>query len=169
MTMALRLAAAVGVVIATAPCAAAAPKSEAASAPLAPVAASRAASAASADAASEFAGDFEPGRSYVGDFVYDPNALRIWRPVKEVHLAPNSAWTIDWVNLAKFPTLAGAATRARPQRLRFKVLQVDVSSGHPTMPWTAVYRCEIEAIEKPPPVPPSAGKAPPGRSAKMAR
>jgi len=163
MTIALRLAAAVWVVMATAPSGAAAPKGEAASAPPA------ASAAAQAAAAIEFIGDFEPGRSYVGDFVYDANALRVWRPVKDVQLAPNSAWTIDWVNLAKFPALASAATRARPQRLRFKVLQVDVSSGHPTMPWTAVYRCAIEAIEKPPPVPPSAGKAPPGRSAKMAR
>jgi len=163
MTIALRLSAAVWVVMATAPSGAAAPKGEAASAPPA------ASAAAQAAAAIEFIGDFEPGRSYVGDFVYDANALRVWRPVKDVQLAPNSAWTIDWVNLAKFPALASAATRARPQRLRFKVLQVDVSSGHPTMPWTAVYRCAIEAIEKPPPVPPSAGKAPPGRSAKMAR
>ena len=163
MTIALRLAAAVWVVMATAPSGAAAPKGEAASAPPA------ASAAAQAAAAIEFIGDFEPGRSYVGDFVYDANALRVWRPVKDVQLAPNSAWTIDWVNLAKFPALASAATRARPQRLRFKVLQVDVSSGHPTMPWTAVYRCEIEAIEKPPPVPPPAAKAPPGRSAKMAR
>jgi len=167
MTIALRLAAAVSIamvmVMATAPSGAAAPKGEAASAPPA------ASAAAQAAAAIEFIGDFEPGRSYVGDFVYDANALRVWRPVKDVQLAPNSAWTIDWVNLAKFPALASAATRARPQRLRFKVLQVDVSSGHPTMPWTAVYRCAIEAIEKPPPVPPSAGKAPPGRSAKMAR
>ena len=163
MTIALRLSAAVWVVMATAPSGAAAPKGEAASAPPA------ASAAAQAAAAIEFIGDFEPGRSYVGDFVYDANALRVWRPVKDVQLAPNSAWTIDWVNLAKFPALASAATRARPQRLRFKVLQVDVSSGHPTMPWTAVYRCTIEAIEKPPPVPPSAGKAPPGRSAKMAR
>jgi len=163
MTIALRLSAAVWVVMATAPSGAAAPKGEAASAPPA------ASAAAQAAAAIEFIGDFEPGRSYVGDFVYDANALRVWRPIKDVQLAPNSAWTIDWVNLAKFPALASAATRARPQRLRFKVLQVDVSSGHPTMPWTAVYRCAIEAIEKPPPVPPSAGKAPPGRSAKMAR
>ena len=163
MTIALRLSAAVWVVMATAPSGAAAPKGEAASAPPA------ASAAAQAAAPIEFIGDFEPGRSYVGDFVYDANALRVWRPVKDVQVAPNSAWTIDWVNLAKFPALASAATRARPQRLRFKVLQVDVSSGHPTMPWTAVYRCAIEAIEKPPPVPPSAGKAPPGRSAKMAR
>ena len=163
MTIALRLSAAVWVVMATAPSGAAAPRGEAASASPA------ASAAAQAAAAIEFIGDFEPGRSYVGDFVYDADALRVWRPIKDVQLAPNSAWTIDWVNLAKFPALASAATRARPQRLRFKVLQVDVSSGHPTMPWTAVYRCAIEAIEKPPPVPPSAGKAPPGRSAKMAR
>jgi hypothetical protein len=166
MTIALRLAAAVSILLATSPCGAAAPKS-AASAPL-PAAAS-AASAASAEAPTDFAGDLEPGRSYLGDFIYDANALRIWRPVKDVQLPPNSAWTIDWVNLAKFPALAGAAARARPQRLRFKVLQVDVSSGHPTMPWTAVYRCQIEAVEKPPPLPPPPAKAPPGRSAKMAR
>ena len=121
------------------------------------------------DTSKTFAGDLEPGRSYLGDFIYDANALRIWRPVKDVQLPPNSAWTIDWVNLAKFPALSGAAARARTQRLRFTVLKVDVSSGHPSMPWTVVYHCEVEAIEKPPPVAAPAAKAPPGRSAKMAR
>ena len=169
MTGALRLAAAVSILVAAVPCGAATAKTPAASAPIAAATASAAAPAASAVAPSDFAGDLEPGRSYLGDFIYDANALRIWRPVKDVQLPPNSAWTIDWVNLAKFPALAGTAARARPQRLRFKVLQIDVSSGHPTMPWTAVYRCEIEAIEKPPPLPPAAAKAPPGRSAKMAR
>jgi len=154
MTVALRLAAAVSVLIAAAPCGAAAPKSAAS----APLAASAAAPAGSPADPSEFGGDLEPGRSYVGNFVYDANALRIWRPVKDIHLAPNSSWTIDWVNIAKFPALAAAPARARPQRLRFKVLRVDVSSGAPDMPWSAVYRCEIEAVEKPPPLPPPAGK-----------
>jgi hypothetical protein len=165
MTAALRLAAAVSILIASAPGGAATTKS----APASAAAASAAAPAASAAAPTEFGGELEAGRSYVGNFIYDANALRIWRPVKDVQLAPNSAWTIDWVNLAKFPALSGAAARARPQRLRFTVLKVDVSSGHPSMPWTFVYHCEIEAIEKPPPVPTPAGKAPPGRSAKMAR
>ena len=169
MTGALRLAAAVSVVIATAPCGAAAPKSAAASAPLAAQARAQRQPRHRQRQRANSSATSSPAAAIVGDFVYDANALRIWRPVKDVQLAPNSAWTIDWVNLAKFPALASAATRARPQRLRFKVLQVDVSSGHPTMPWTAVYRCEIEAIEKPPPLPPPAAKAPPGRSAKMAR
>ena len=57
------------------------------------------------------------------------------------------AWTIDWTNLARFPALKTAAARARPQRFRFTVTGVDVSSGSPMIPWTTIYRCEVLAVE----------------------
>jgi hypothetical protein len=109
-----------------------------------PVAASAASAAPSAPI--EFSGELEAGRTYGADLAYDANALHIWRPVKDVQVTKNSAWTIEWVNLAKFPALASASVRAKPQRFRFKVLKADVSSGAPDMPWTIIYRCEILAV-----------------------
>ena len=112
--------------------AAAAPAASAAPAPSAPV---------------EFNGLLEAGTTYVAEMAYDPRALRIWRPVKEVRVAKNVAWTIDWTNLDRFPQLKTAATQAKPQRFRFTVIKNDVVSGSPVMPWMSTYRCEILAVE----------------------
>ncbi|HEY4957707.1 MAG TPA: hypothetical protein VII31_07825 [Caldimonas sp.] len=113
----------------------------------APPAAASAASAAPTSAPSEFAGHFEAGHVYVAEVAYDANALRVWRPVKEVQVAPNSAWTVEWTNIAQFPALASASARAKRQRFRFKVLKAAVSSGAPTLPWTYVYSCELIAVD----------------------
>jgi hypothetical protein len=112
--------------------AAAAPAASAAPAPSAPV---------------EFNGLLEAGTTYSAEMVYDARALRTWRPAKEVHVAKNVAWTIDWINLDRFPQLKSAATQARPQRFRFNVVKNDVISGSPAMPWMSTYRCEILAVE----------------------
>ncbi len=112
-----------------------------------------AAPAASATAATavaapiEFEGTLESGKTYVGEVAFDNNALHIWRPVKDVKVPRQQAWTIDWSNLAKFPTLKTPATRARLQRFQFKVTGVDVSSGSPMIPWATVYHCEVLAVE----------------------
>jgi hypothetical protein len=113
---------------------------------VAPAAAASAAPAAAA-APVEFNGLLEPGTTYLAEMVYDPRALRIWRPVKEVRVAKNVAWTIDWTNIDRFPQLKTAATQAKPQRFRFTVVKNDVVSGSPVMPWMSTYRCEILAVE----------------------
>jgi hypothetical protein len=120
-----------------------------------PAAASAPRAAPATSAPSEFAGRLDAGNSYVAEVYYDANALHIWRPAKDVQVAKNNAWTIDWVNLAAYPALRSASVRARPQRFRFKVLSAAVSSGSPKMPWTEVYRCEVLAVE-PVAVPPAA-------------
>jgi len=102
---------------------------------------------AAASAPVEFNGLLEAGTTYVAEMAYDPRALRIWRPVKEVRVAKNVAWTIDWTNLDRFPQLKTAATQAKPQRFRFTVIKNDVVSGSPVMPWMSTYRCEILAVE----------------------
>jgi hypothetical protein len=111
-----------------------------------------AASAASAPPAAaaapvEFNGLLEAGSTYVAEMAYDPRALRTWRPVKEVRVAKNVAWTIDWTNIDRYPQLKNAATQAKPQRFRFHVAKNDVVSGSPAMPWMSTYRCEILAVE----------------------
>jgi hypothetical protein len=146
MSGAARLAAAC-LVLAFSSAACAATKARPASAP-----------AAAASAPTEFGGQFEVDRIYVADVAYDANALHVWRPVKAVQVAPNTAWTVEWTNLAQFPALAGASARARPQRFRFKVLKAEVSSGSPAMPWTAIYRCELLAVEAAAGASPGAGK-----------
>ena len=100
-----------------------------------------------ASAPVEFSGLLEAGTTYVAEMAHDPRALRIWRPVKEVRVAKNVAWTIDWTNLDRFPQLKTAATQAKPQRFRFHVAKNDVVSGSPVMPWMSTYRCEILAVE----------------------
>jgi pyruvate/2-oxoglutarate dehydrogenase complex dihydrolipoamide acyltransferase (E2) component len=102
---------------------------------------------AAASAPVEFNGLLEAGTTYVAEMAYDPRALRIWRPVKEVRVAKNVAWTIDWTNIDRFPQLKTAATQAKPQRFRFTVVKNDVVSGSPVMPWMSTYRCEILAVE----------------------
>jgi len=102
---------------------------------------------AAASAPVEFNGLLEAGTTYVAEMAYDPRALRIWRPVKEVRVAKNVAWTIDWTNIDRFPQLKTAATQAKPQRFRFTVAKNDVVSGSPVMPWMSTYRCEILAVE----------------------
>jgi hypothetical protein len=72
---------------------------------------------------------------------------------RDVQPGKNVAWTIVWTNLDQFPALKTAATQARPQRFRFRVVKTDQTSGSPTLPWIATYRCEILAVE-PVPVPP---------------
>jgi hypothetical protein len=106
-----------------------------------------AAAPAAASAAVEFEGTLESGTTYVADMSYDPRALRIWRPVKPVRVAKNVAWTIVWTNIDQFPQLKTAATQARPQRFRFRVVKNDVVSGSPVMPWMSTYHCEILAVE----------------------
>ena len=112
-------------------------------------AAAPAASAAPAAAFApvEFNGLLEAGTTYVAEMAYDPRALRIWRPVKEVRVAKNVAWTIDWTNIDRFPQLKTVATQAKPQRFRFTVVKNDIVSGSPVMPWMSTYRCEILAVE----------------------
>jgi hypothetical protein len=108
------------------------------------------ASAAASAAASvpvEFVGTLEAGTTYLAEMSYDPRALRIWRPIKEVRVAKNVAWTIVWTNIDQFPQLKTAATQAKPQRFRFRVVRNDVVSGSPVMPWMSTYRCEILAVE----------------------
>ncbi|MDQ6638549.1 MAG: hypothetical protein M3Z15_02645 [Pseudomonadota bacterium] len=117
------------------PAAAAAPASAAAPA------------AAAASAPVEFIGTLEVGATYVAEMAFDTRALHIWRPVKEVRVAKNVAWTIDWSNIDQFPQLKSAATQARPQQFRFRVVKNDVVSGSPVMPWMSTYRCEILAVE----------------------
>ena len=112
------------------------------------VATTAAASAAAAPvAAVEFNGLLEAGTTYVAEMAYDPRALRIWRPVKEVSVAKNVAWTIDWINIDRFPHLKIAATQAKPQRFSFTVVKNDIVSGSPALPWMSTYRCEILAVE----------------------
>ena len=100
-----------------------------------------------ASAPVEFSGLLEAGTTYVAEMAYDSRALRTWRPVKEVRVAKNVAWTIDWINIDRFPQLKTAATQAKPQRFRFTVIKNDVVSGSPVMPWMSTYRCEILAVE----------------------
>lgn len=113
----------------------------------APPASGAASAAAVASAPVEFIGTLEAGTTYLAEMAYDPRALRIWRPVKEVRVAKNVAWTIDWTNIDQFPQLKNAATQAKPQRFRFRVVKNDVVSGSPVMPWMSTYRCEILAVE----------------------
>ena len=86
---------------------------------------------AAASAPVEFIGLLEAGTTYVAEMAYDARALRTWRPVKEVRVAKNVAWTIDWTNIDRFPQLKTAATQAKPQRFRFTVVKNDVVSGSP--------------------------------------
>ena len=120
-----------------------------ASAPAVAKAAAPAASTAPAAASApvEFNGLLEAGTTYLAEMTYDTRALRTWRPVKEVRVAKNVAWTINWTNLDRFPQLKTAATQAKPQRFRFTVVKNDVVSGSPAMPWMSTYRCEILAVE----------------------
>jgi len=118
-----------------------------ASAPANAKASASAASTAAASAPVEFNGLLEAGTTYLAEMTYDTRALRTWRPVKEVRVAKNVAWTIDWTNIDRFPQLKTAATQAKPQRFRFTVIKNDVVSGSPVMPWMSTYRCEILAVE----------------------
>jgi len=106
-----------------------------------------AAASETASAPVEFTGLLEAGTTYIAEVAYDSRALRTWRPVKEVRVAKNVAWTIDWTNIDRFPQLKTAATQAKPQRFRFTVVKNDVVSGSPAMPWMSTYRCEILAVE----------------------
>ena len=114
---------------------------------VAPAASSASATASTPAAPVEFTGKLEPGKTYVAEVAFDNNALHIWRPVKDVQVPRQHAWTIDWTNLAAFPALKTQATRAKLQRFQFKVAGVDVSSGSPVVPWTTIYRCEVLAVE----------------------
>ena len=118
-----------------------------ASAPANAKASAPAASTAAASAPVEFNGLLEAGTTYLAEMTYDTRALRTWRPVKEVRVAKNVAWTIDWTNFDRFPQLKTAATQAKPQRFRYTVIKNDVVSGSPVMPWMSTYRCEILAVE----------------------
>ncbi len=109
--------------------------------------ASAAAPAAAAPTPVEFMGAFETGTTYVAEMAYDARALHTWRPVREVRVAKNVAWTIDWTNIDKFPQLKTPAVRGRPQLFRFRVAKNDVTSGSPVLPWMSTYRCEILAVE----------------------
>lgn len=111
----------------------------------APVAAPSASAPASAPV--EFAGTFATGTTYVGDMFYDARALKQWRPVKDVQPGNNVAWTVRWDNLDQFPALKTAATQARTQRFRFRVVKADIVSGSPKLPWMATYHCEVLAVE----------------------
>ena len=113
-----------------------------------------------ADAASapvEFTGPLATDVTYVADMFFDARALHVWRPVRDVQPGKDVAWTISWTNLDRFPALKTAATQARPQRFRFRVVKTDLLSGSPKLPWMATYRCEILAVE------PLPGQAPPAR------
>ena len=125
----------------------AAPPAAPASVPVRANAAAPAASTAAAAAPVEFVGLLETGTTYVAEMAYDARALRIWRPVREVRVPKNVAWTIDWTNIDRFPQLKTAATQAKPQRFRFTVVKNDIVSGSPAMPWMSTYRCEILAVE----------------------
>ena len=115
---------------------------------VAAAAATPAASAASAASAPvEFNGLLAAGTTYVAEMAYDARALRTWRPVKEVRVAKNVAWTIDWTNIDRFPQLKNAATQGKPQRFRFHVHKNDLVSGSPALPWMSTYHCEILAVE----------------------
>ena len=116
-----------------------------ASAPASAAAPARPSAAASAPV--EFMGAFETGTTYVGEMAFDSRALHIWRPVREVRVAKNVAWTIDWTNIDKFPQLKTPAVQAKPQVFRFRVAKNDVVSGSPALPWMSTYRCEILAVE----------------------
>jgi len=109
--------------------------------------ASASASTAAASTPVEFNGLLEAGTTYLAEMTYDTRALRTWRPVKEVRVAKNVAWTIVWTNIDRFPQLKTAATQAKPQRFRFTVIKNDVVSGSPVMPWMSTYHCEILAVE----------------------
>jgi hypothetical protein len=117
--------------------------------------------AAAASAPSEFTGTFEAGQTYVAEVNYDARALRTWRPAKEVRVAKNVAWTIDWSNIGQFPHLKTPAAQARPQRFTFRVAKNELVSGSPAMPWMATYHCEIVAVD---PVAPAAAPAAAGHS-----
>ena len=121
--------------------------SAAASGSVASSAAATASAPAAATAPVEFEGTLESGRTYVAEVAWDNNALHIWRPLKDVKVPRQHAWTIDWTNLAKFAALKTPATRAKPQRFHFRVTGVDVSSGSPAMPWTTIYHCEVLAVD----------------------
>jgi hypothetical protein len=131
-----------------------------ASAPARAGAAAPAPAASAASAAVEFNGLLEAGTTYVAEMAYDSRALRTWRPVKEVRVAKNIAWTIDWTNIDRFPQLKTAATQAKPQRFRFTVVKNDIVSGSPAMPWMSTYRCEIHAVE---PVAAAGASTPPAK------
>ena len=133
------------IVVAAAPDAKA--SAAAASKKAAPAASAASATASTPTAPVEFTGKLEPGKTFVAEVAFDNNALHIWRPVKDVQVPRQHAWTIDWTNLAAFPALKTTAVRAKPQRFQFKVNGVDVSSGSPTVPWTTIYRCELLAVE----------------------
>jgi hypothetical protein len=142
------------VILASTPAIAAAPEARAKPAAVARSAASSpaatASAAASASAAAipiEFDGTLESGRTYVAEVAWDNNALHIWRPVKDVKVPRQHAWSIDWTNLAQFTSLKSPATRAKPQRFHFRVTGVDVSSGSPAMAWTTIYHCEVLAVD----------------------
>ena len=137
------------VLVATASAFAAGPDARKSAPGAAPKAGASGASAAPAtpSAPIEFAGTLESGKTYAAEVAFDNNALHIWRPVKDVQVPRQHAWTIDWMNLAKFPALKNPGTRAKPQRFQFKVTGVDVSSGSPMIPWTTVYHCELLAFE----------------------
>jgi hypothetical protein len=102
---------------------------------------------AAASAPVEFNGLLEAGTTYQAEMAYDSRALRTWRPVKEVRVAKNVAWTIVWTNIDRFPQLKTTATQAKPQRFRFTVVKNDVVSGSPAMPWMSTYHCEILAVD----------------------
>jgi hypothetical protein len=146
----------------------AAPSTRAASAPprgappAAPSSAPATAAAASAPA-TEFTGTLSTGMVYVADVAFDGRALQIWRPLREMKVAKNVAWTIEWINLDQFPALKTPAERARPYRFRFRVVKTDSSSGSPVLPWMTTYRCEVLAAE------PLASPAPPKTSAPKKR
>jgi len=137
--------------------AAAATPAQTASAPARSAAPVAAASAAPAAEGAEFTGTLSTGATYVGDMAYDARALKTWRPLREVKVAKNVAWAIDWVNIDKFPDLKTPEGRARSQRFRFRVVKTDSSSGSPSLPWMTTYRCEILAVE------PLAAPAPPAK------
>ena len=137
---------------------AAAPEAKGSTAVAAPVASSSAPTSTIAPV--EFIGVLESGKIYVAEVAFDDNALHIWRPIKDVHVPRQHAWTIDWINLAKFPALKTTATRARPQRFQFRVTGVDVSSGSPMIPWNTIYHCEVLGVE------PVAGAPAPGAKRK---
>ena len=103
--------------------------------------------AAATAAPVEFEGTLESGKTYVAEVAWDNNALHIWRPLLDVKVPRQHAWTIDWAHLDRFPVLKTAAARTRPQRFRFTVTGVDVSSGSPTNPWTTIYHCDVLAVE----------------------